>query len=175
MGRTKALVEVDGIPMADRVLDALSSVGCDPLIVYGGDPLELARLGAPVVADRHRGEGPVGGVEGALRWMGDVDDPGGPVDAVLVLACDLPDVDGDALRVLLDAARGTDVVVAHTGRREPMCALWPLSRADDVAAAFEDGVRSMHELLDHVAAVEVAVPARALRNVNRPEDVASGE
>ena len=171
MGRTKALVEVDGVPMARRVADALEGVGCDPVVVYGGDPVELGPLRVEVVEERFPGAGPVGGVAGAVSWAEGHDDGRGAVSAVLVVACDLPELDRATLGRLLDADRDADVVVAHTGRREPLCALWPLSSAGAVLRAFEDGVRAMHELLDVLSVTEVAVRPRALLNVNRPEDL----
>ena len=69
MGRTKALLDIDGRAMADRVLDALRALGADPLFVFGGDPDELSVLDAPVVSDPRQGEGPVAGVLGVLEHL----------------------------------------------------------------------------------------------------------
>ena len=37
MGTDKALVEVDGVPMAERVAGALHAGGCAPVVFVGGD------------------------------------------------------------------------------------------------------------------------------------------
>ncbi|MDX2378360.1 MAG: NTP transferase domain-containing protein, partial [Acidimicrobiia bacterium] len=68
MGRTKALVEIEGIPMARRVADALRRGGCEHVVVVGGDARELRPLGLTVVADLFPGKGPLGGVLTALEF-----------------------------------------------------------------------------------------------------------
>ena len=35
MGRTKALVEIDGVPMAARVAAALAGAGCESVVLLG--------------------------------------------------------------------------------------------------------------------------------------------
>ncbi|MET0580139.1 MAG: NTP transferase domain-containing protein, partial [Ilumatobacteraceae bacterium] len=66
MGTDKAFVEVDGVPMAERVAAALSGGGCSPVSYVGGDVALLARFGRTVHADRFPGAGPLGGVLTAL-------------------------------------------------------------------------------------------------------------
>lgn len=165
MGRTKALVEVGGVPMARRVADTLAAAGCVPVQLYGGDPRELASLDLPIVADRRPGDGPLAGVVEALRSS--------PGD-VLVVACDLPALTADVLTMLLDAGAGrpdADAVVAVTDRVEPGCALWRRSALPVAIEALETGERALHRLLERLDRVEVAVPAGALRNVNTPDDL----
>jgi molybdenum cofactor guanylyltransferase len=166
MGRTKALVEVDGAPMATSVAAALRSAGCTSVVALGGDPEELMPLDVPVVPDDHPGEGPLGGIATALRLFGAAD--------VLVVACDLPFLGTDELGRLVDGARrhgDADVVVAWSGRREPTCALWRPSARAVVATAFDGGERAVHAVLDTLAVVEVELPAAALRNINAPTDL----
>lgn len=179
MGRTKALVEIDGVAMGSRVLDALRAAGCDPVIVYGGDADELALLGAPIEPDLHPGEGPVGAISGVLRLFGDGAEAGhgvgdeAVVDGVVVVACDLPDLDATVVAALCDAASRQlgAVAVARTDRIEPLCAFWPLGSAPRVEQQFGSGVRAMHRLLSELPVVEVDVAAGALRNVNAPTDL----
>ena len=61
MGRDKATLPVDGVPMAARVADALRRAGAEPVLAVGGDQAALEALGLTWVADRHPGEGPSGG------------------------------------------------------------------------------------------------------------------
>ena len=68
MGRTKALLEVRGTPMASRVADALSEArvrvrsSCTAVIRSNSAPLDR-----PVLPDLHPGEGPLGGIVGVLE------------------------------------------------------------------------------------------------------------
>jgi len=174
MGRTKALIDLDGRAMGDRVIDALRAVGADPVILVGGDADDLAPLDAPVVADRYPGEGPVGGVLSGLDHLAGLD----AVDAVLIMACDLADVTADVLWPLLDAAAGdahSRVWVAATDRMEPMCALWSLAARGTVRERFVAGERALHRVIAELPHTTVTVDAGALRNVNRPEDLAPPE
>lgn len=174
MGQTKALIDVDGTAMADRVLDALRSVGADPVVLVGGDADELAPLSAPVVPDLYPGEGPVGGVLSALEHLAGLD----VVDAALILPCDLSDVNAEILLPLLEAAAGdghSRVWVAATDRMEPMCALWSLAARGTVREQFVAGQRTLHRVIAELPHTTVTVEPRALRNVNRPEDLSPPE
>jgi molybdopterin-guanine dinucleotide biosynthesis protein A len=169
MGRNKALVEIDGVPMAARVVAALRVSGCSPVVAIGGRADELAVLDVAVVPDDHPGQGPLGGIATALRTAGSVD-----VMDVMVVACDLPYVGADELGRLLDGARrrrDADVVVARTTRRHATCALWRSSSLPVVAAAFAAGERAVHAVLDRLTVAEVELPAVAVRNINAPADL----
>jgi molybdopterin-guanine dinucleotide biosynthesis protein A len=177
MGRTKALIEIAGRAMGDRVADALRSVGADPVLFVGGDPHELEGLSAPVVPDRYPGEGPVGGVLTALDHLATRSGPDS-VDAAVVLSCDLADVTADALWPLLDAAAGdarSRVWVAAGDRMEPMCALWSVQARGVVRERFVVGERALHRVIAELPHTTVTVDAGALRNVNRPEDLVPPE
>jgi len=170
MGRTKALVEIDGVPMALRVVHALRGAGCDPVVAIGGDVDELAPLGIPVFPDLDPGGGPLAGIVAALdRFAGP--EPGG---WVCVAACDLPGLDTHTVSLLVAAARkhpAADVVVARTDRLEPACALWSVGVALRVRALYGAGVRAVHGVLDEVQTVAVDVDPAALRNINTPAEL----
>jgi len=168
MGRTKALVEIDGVPMAARVAAALAGAGCESVVLLGGDPAELAPLTLPVLPDRHPGTGPLGGVLGALELYEDRS------DQVLIVACDLADIASTDLSRLVQAAAeraDADVVVAHAGRVEPACALWRTRSVDLVRRSFIAGERAVHRVLAELQTVEVPLPTASLRNINTPDDL----
>src|SRR5690606_32897540 len=49
MGTDKALLEVDGRPLARRLAEVLAAAGCDPVWCQGGDEPALRALGLDVV------------------------------------------------------------------------------------------------------------------------------
>jgi molybdopterin-guanine dinucleotide biosynthesis protein A len=170
MGRTKALIEIAGVPMATTVARALTAAGCDPVVVYGGDPDELASLEPPVLPDRYPGAGPLGGVLGVLDTVAEIV----TVTHVAVLACDLPAITGATIVPLVDAARTApdlDVVVARTDRLEPACAIWSVSSLAAVRRRFAAGERALHTAIGALRSVEVEVPAEMLVNINTPDDL----
>ncbi len=168
MGTTKALIEVDGRAMADRVLDAARSVGADPVVLLGGDPTQLASLSAPVVLDRYPGEGPVGGVLAALQHFE------GTADRVLILPCDLVDLDASTLLPLLEAEAGdgfSKVWVAASDRLEPMCAIWSTEAIGVIEDRFNAGERAVHAVISALPHVAVTVDPAGLVNINTPDQL----
>jgi molybdopterin-guanine dinucleotide biosynthesis protein A len=175
MGRDKALLDVDGVPMARRVVDALAGGGCAPVVLVGGEPATLAPIGVPVVADRYPGEGPLGGVLTALEHAV----AGAPdAQAVLVAACDLPALTADVVRTLragsavaaLDIGSGW-VCVARGDRSEPALAVWSTSCLAPLREAFDGGERALWRGLQRLRVIEVAVDPATVRNVNTPGDL----
>jgi molybdopterin-guanine dinucleotide biosynthesis protein A len=164
MGRDKALVEIGGRTMVERVCAALDGAGCVPVVVVGGDGERLAAAtGRTALADAWPGEGPLGGVVVALRWFAERGD-----DGVVVAACDLADLTVDAVR---DIAGGVGAAIALADRRHPSLARWPVAALEPLEALFASGTRSLHEALEALGAVEIPVDEAALRNVNRPADL----
>ena len=171
MGRTKALIELDGVPMASRVARALRDAGCASVFAYGGDPDELASLALPVLPDRYPGSGPLGGVLGVLELLAGSDRQ---VAGVFVVACDLPALTGADLAGLAAAVRDhpqADVIVARTTTIEPTCAIWNPAATRRIRRCFDEGVRAVHVAIVHLESFEVDVDPAALRNINTPEEL----
>jgi len=68
----------------------------------------------------------------------------------------------------------TDVVVAMTDRLEPVLAVWNVQTVAPIEAAFEVGIRAMHEILALFDVTTVAIDPGEMRNINRPEDLLRG-
>ena len=84
-----------------------------------GDPARYGNLGLPVVADRFPGEGPLAGIEAALRTT--------TADWNLMVACDMPSLDASTMEALFEAlAAGGDCAAPSysDGRVEPLCAVY---------------------------------------------------
>ncbi len=167
MGTDKAVVEVDGVAMAERVASTLEAAGCRPVVLVGGDVALLERFGRPTIADGWPGEGPLGGVLTALEAVGS--------DGVVVVACDLPWLDVDTVRAVVGAgvaaAPPVDVAVATTGRLEPALAWWSGRALGRVTDIWAEGVRAIHEAIGRLTAVRVEVDPATLHNVNTAADL----
>jgi molybdopterin-guanine dinucleotide biosynthesis protein A len=167
MGRTKALIDVGGQPMATHVAIALAAAGCRDVVLVGGDPSELVSLKLSVIADKYPGEGPVGGVLTALHHH-----RRGAATHVVIAACDLPGLTAGAVHQMLGAVTAaTDVVVAMTDRLEPAFTVWNVQTIDPIEAAFEAGIRAMYDVLALFEVVTVTIDPGEMRNINRPEDL----
>ncbi len=165
----KALAEVNGVPMIARVYEVLAPI-CSEVLVSVDVPERTYPLPGPArfIADRVPDAGPLSGLDAGL-----VEDM---TPSLLVVACDLPAITGNALRNLIAArSHDTDAVVAVTpdGRRQPLCACYHRSIAPLVTEQLAEGRYAMHALLDRLTVREVIVPAETLRNVNAPSDLPS--
>jgi molybdenum cofactor guanylyltransferase len=123
MGRDKATLPVDGVPLAGRVRAAAARVA-DPVVLVAPDGHPAHRLGGPAVADP--GQGPLAALAAALAALA--------TEQVLVLAGDHPDLEFALLAHLVGLrAEGEAVVCRRAGRLEPLVAVY--QRAPALAAA----------------------------------------
>lgn len=149
--------------MGERVVGALLAAGISNVRTVGGPDRGLT---ATHVADLHPGEGPLGGLLTALAAAGE------RTEWICVVATDLPTLDGPTVaKLLADRRPEADVVVAFTGRTEPLCAVWNVAATGPVArAAFAEGVRDMHSVLDRLNVRTTHISESQVHNVNRPSD-----
>ena len=148
-GSPKALAEVGGRPIVERVRDAVASVVADVVLV-ANEPEPFAHLGLPVRPDDVPGVGALGGVRTALVWAREEGRPG-----ALCIACDMPFVSPALLRRLLEhaAASDADAVVSESrGRRgvEPLCAWYSAACVEVIDRMIEEGDTAVHALLSRV-------------------------
>jgi molybdopterin-guanine dinucleotide biosynthesis protein A len=188
MGRDKALVLIDGVPLARRVADALEAGGCARVLAVGGDAPALAALGLEPVPDRWPGEGPLGGLATALGAVTGAAAAG----EVLVLApCDLLHPSPAAVAMLLAALEGFasgsgsgsgsgsaefDAVAVRVGDRvQWLPSAWRVTpaRAAAVAALVDGGARRLDavaELVGSGAATVDLAPAE-VADADTPADL----
>lgn len=172
MGTTKALIEVDGVAMAERVARTLHAAGCDP-VWFQGQPVDApdlsVLLGRPVVPDDEPAAGPLTAVATAIRHA-DTD--------VVVAACDLRGLDVPTVARVMSAgdrregAGVPDVVVASVAGRFQLLARWHRSALVQLDAGIASGIRSWSAMFDQLRVELVDVEPGAVRNTNRPTDLA---
>jgi molybdopterin-guanine dinucleotide biosynthesis protein A len=168
MGRDKALLVVEGRPLAGRVAHALETAGAARVEAVGGDGPALVAAGLVHRADRWPGEGPLGGIVTALTAPG-------AEDVVVVAACDLVAPDPSAVRHLVERllASGADVAVPVVdGRHQWLHAAWQRRVAGVLCDLFAAGERSVAGAVLGLRVLDVGdLPAAALHDADRPEDI----
>lgn len=178
MGSDKALLAVDGRPLAVVAADALRMAGAVGVVAVGGDERGLRTAGLDWVADDAPGEGPLGGVLSALAAFDDV-----PVMAVL--ACDLPAASPENVDAVVAAvadhvgvpAVAVPVLPRSGGgwHREWLHAAWTAESRPVLASAWEAGERAPRRAGTGLHVVEVEVPdPDALADADRPGDLPGG-
>ena len=167
MGFDKAGMLVDGRTSAARVAAVLTAVA-DPVLEVGP-----GRSGLPAVREEAPGAGPLVAIAAGWRTLTDRGHRG----PVLVLACDLPLVDEEVLRLLAGWPSAASVVPVVAGRDQPLCARWSATDLAAVAGMVAAGQRSLRGLLSRPGVVRVgeeewgrSVSARAFADVDSPAD-----
>ena len=153
-GSDKAEVMIGGKRLIELSISGLLSQ-CGTLVVCGRE-----EPGFTCLIDRPEPDlGPLGGLNAALHHAAE-----GGFDAVLSSGCDIPNLPAN----LAEQLAGSGAAVAAD---QPVVGLWPARLAADLDAFLSDGGRSLYGFAEQVGATLVNV-APALRNINRPEDIA---
>ncbi len=160
MGSPKPLLDAGGPTFLERVVRALGRGGCRPLIVVVREPegpiAATARAaGAEVVVNEDPSEGPISSLRAAVRVLP------GDVAGCAFLPVDHPLVEGETVRMLVDALRIGDkppwaVVPSFRGDRgHPV--LFGRSVFDELLhAELEEGARTLlHRHLDRTREIPV--------------------
>lgn len=171
-GEPKALLEVGGRRIIERVLAALVPVVDDVLLVTNTPEL-YAFLRLPMVPDVLADQGSLGGIYSGLRAARG--------DSAFTVACDMPFLRADVARLVVKRAGEGDVVIPRVGGYlETMHAAYAKGCLPHIEAQLEAGQLKIIGFFDRVRVVEIdeaelarrADPALVFMNVNTPEELA---
>ena len=171
-GEPKALLELGGRRIIERVLDVVRAVVDDVLIVTN-TPALYAFLGVPMVPDVYPDHGSLGGIFSGLTAAGG--------DAAFTVACDMPFLRADVAQLVIGRAGEADVVVPRVGEQlETLHALYAKTCLPPMEARLKAGRLKIVGFFDDVRVVEVAEadvarraePEVVFMNVNTPDELA---
>lgn len=180
LGRDKALVETGGGSLAAHAAAKLRAVCSEVLAADAGRQVVPGLASVP----DGDGQGPAAGILGAARAR--------PGRALLVLACDLPEVPVALLAALAErvdpggrperAAAADWVVPRWGGRLEPLCALYGPGALAALGRRVAAGRFALHELaterglaarfLEGPELTRFGDPEELFVNLNSPSDLA---
>ena len=169
MGHDKAAVQYHGKPQVEWARELLARHCAEVYVSIRADQQDdPLRRSCPAVVDRHEGLGPIAGIAAAQAHA--------PDRAWLVLACDLPFVTDECVRLLVAHRDGRPVVAfrsTHDGLPEPLCAIYEPASRMGIAQAISSGSHCPRKFVirSGVALLEQPV-ATVLDNVNTPDELA---
>lgn len=172
MGTDKALLPIDGVPMARRVADALHAAGAAEVLAVGGDPAALRSSGLPVVPDEVPDGGPLPATASALRAAAH--------PLVLVTACDLLQPShramADVVAHLAAAPAGVQAAVPVVdGHPQWTHAAWRATAVSTLDELLALGVSSLRRAAEHLSLVELTdVDPAAVRDADTPAALPGG-
>lgn len=170
-GRPKALLELGGRRIIDRVLEVVRAVTDDVLIVTNTPEL-YADLGVPLVPDAFPGGGSLGGIYSGLAAAAG--------DAAFTVACDMPFLRADVARLVTGRAGLADVVIPRVGGQwETLHALYAKACLAPIEARLRAGRLRITGFFEDVRVLEIpeaeiaalAPPDLVFMNVNTPEEL----
>jgi molybdopterin-guanine dinucleotide biosynthesis protein A len=174
-GGDKALIEIGGRTILERVLETIAPQ-CDGIILNAnGDPARFARFGLPIVPDDIPDfAGPLAGILAGLDWAA-IHRP--EIAWMVSVPGDCPFLPTD-LVARLHAARdaaNTKLACARSGDwRHPVAGLWPVGLRADLRRALVD--EDLHKIEVWTARHGIALaewpdrPVDPFFNVNTPDD-----
>ncbi len=171
MGANKAFLSINGERLIDRTLRLCRSLFEETILVTQ-TPLTYLDLDVCIVTDLKAGKGPLMGIYTGLFYAS--------TSHVFVLACDMPFLDYDFMKYMMDVTSDNDIVVPHTpGGFEPLHAIYarrlmgPIKRLLDEnllkITGFFPGAKKKVIGVDEIARFNGG--EKMFFNLNRPEDL----
>ncbi|MBI2491579.1 MAG: molybdenum cofactor guanylyltransferase [Candidatus Rokubacteria bacterium] len=170
-GRPKALMELGGRRIVERVLDAVAPA-VDDLLLVTNTPDLYASLGLPMVADVYPDAGSLGGIYSGLKAA--------PGETAFTVACDMPFLHPAVVRLVVARAGQADVVIPRVGGQlETLHACYAKSCLPHIEERILAGRLKIVGFFERVRVIEIAEaevarhrdPAIAFMNVNTPEEL----
>jgi molybdopterin-guanine dinucleotide biosynthesis protein A len=169
MGKDKAMMDFNGMPQVQFLQQVLARKIEKVFVSTTAErEKEWSDLGLQPLPDTFTGLGPIGGILSAFRHQ--------PQAAWLVVACDMPFFQSEALQFLMDNRKPSHFATALKSKYgtfpEPLACIWePMAYPillQRLSQGFTCPVKVLNSLPCHVA----EVPQDAwVANVNAPEDV----
>jgi len=175
MGRDKSFVRVGGAPIIERIVGQLDGYGAETVLITN-KPDDYRYLGLPMHGDLLPDKGALGGLYTAVHYAAQ--------PRALVVACDMPFVNGPLLDHLVGLAADHDAVVPRLGgEAEPFRAVYSKVCEAAMRAALDAGKMRVISFFDSVRVrfvedeeIERFDPQRVtFFNVNTPEELEQAE
>jgi len=171
-GEPKALIELGGRRIVERVVAAITPV-VDDVLVVTNTPEHYAFLGLPMVGDVFPDHGSLGGIYSGLKAAAG--------DVVFTVACDMPFLRPDVARLVIDRAADADVVIPRVGEQlETMHAAYAKACLPHIEDRLRAGRLRIVGFFEAVRVLEIpesevrrlAEPGVVFMNVNTPDELA---
>jgi molybdopterin-guanine dinucleotide biosynthesis protein A len=171
-GEPKALVELGGRRIIERIVDVLGPVLPDLLIVTNTPEL-YGFLGLPMVPDVFPDHGSLGGIYSGLKAARG--------EAAFSVACDMPFLKAEVVRLIVSHAGEADVVIPKVGDQyETLHALYAKACLPRMEAALQAKRFKVIGFFPQVKVLEIpeaevarlADPTICFMNVNTPDELA---
>ena len=181
MGTDKALLEINGQPLLQKTCEVAQICGANPIYIITSWQERYKFLNLPEECKFINEPNPCSPLSGFILGLSNI-----KTDWVLLLACDLPNLRADILKIwasqLIDLPEQAIAYLPSYQQNmlqskkywEPLCGFYRWQCRDSLIKFMTQGGRSFQKWLDHQEVVEIPnVPESMLFNCNTPEDLRS--
>lgn len=174
-GANKAFVEVDGIPLIERVAGILQSI-FEQTVIVTNSPEEYSYLNMPMRRDIIPGLGPLGGIFTGLQMISG--------KAGFFVACDMPFLNPDLIRYMVGIKDAFDVVVPKiTWKMEALHAMYGTKCTPHIEKLIHSENFQIVRLFKYVSVryvgedeiMQFDPELKSFFNINRPEEIRNME
>lgn len=175
MGFNKAFIEFGGKRLIEATVDCLRALFPEVLIIANDPPL-YAYLGVKVISDLIPDSGSLGGIYTGLSAAS--------YPTCFFVACDMPFLNADLIKLLVREAEGWDVVVPRVGGElQPLHAVYAKSCLPLMKEAIDTGVlkitrffpKAKVNIIEESILREVDPHLLGFVNVNTPPELEQAE
>ena len=145
LGSSKALEIIGGKSLIERVVERVKMVSTQTLIVTSAGQLAFPVAGeVEVLVDLYPGKGPLGGIYTGLLAS--------PSSHSVVVACDMPFLNIELLRYMIELSPDFDAVVPRLGegKVEPLHAIYSKGCLDNMKTQLENNQLEVSRFLNTV-------------------------
>lgn len=172
MGRNKAFIKIGQQTILERIIERTADLGQHQTLLVTNTPEVYADFGLDMVSDVLPDCGALGGIYTALHYSS--------VPYTVVVACDMPFVSTDVLRLMLSYRADYDAVVPTVGGYpQGLHAIYNQSCLESIRQRLELGKLKVSAIydnlrvkyLDETAIAPLDKQGLALTNINTPDDL----
>lgn len=166
MGEDKGLLDLDGKPMIQHVIDAVRPLVQDILIVSNQEDYE--QFGYTVFEDEYREKGPMGGIYTGLK--------NSPTKDNFILSCDIPLIQTAFLNWLITQHQESHITIPKIGKQEHhMIGIYPRSIIGKYKQSINQNELKLKIINEEIGCRLVEVDPNEFseeifRNINKKED-----
>lgn len=171
MGTNKAFLRIEGERLIDRTVRICRHLFKETILVTQ-DPEAYLDLDINIVTDLEKGKGPLMGIFTGLFFASS--------PHIFVLACDMPFLNADFMKYMMEEADDYDLVIPHsTGGLEPLHAIYSRRLMGPIARLLKDNrlkisgffPAAKKKIIEVERIREFDHPEKMFFNLNQPADL----
>jgi molybdopterin-guanine dinucleotide biosynthesis protein A len=175
IGTNKSLLQIEGKPLIQRLVDLLDPIFSE-VVISSNEPDLYNFTGKKIVQDVFTGRGPLAGIHSALKYT--------ETQKNFIASCDLPLISAEIINYMLDYQSEKDIILPMANDRiQQLCGIYSKNILSEVEKLLIESNQknsqlkgSIYELIDWVPTEIVEVDqldfynSDLFLNINTPED-----